>query len=816
MRSSRQSQLMQTYSAMSNLLMGRKMINVKERFSLFSWTSAIFTLCIACFTLTLGASGSRDILDISSSNGNSTGLESDAKALLAMKAALIDNSGVLESWNISSGTPCVGRWVGVKCENGRIIGLHLPGKGLRGTLAAEIGQLTSLRHLSIHNNAITGTIPSSISALGNLRGLFLFHNRLTGNVPYSLSPVLQVLDLSHNLLSGAIPASLASSTILRRINLSYNNLSLSLPDEFSSLARLQSIIISHNQLTGSIPYLFGLLNLETLDLSHNLLTGPFPALKRGSRGTSSITALSRVSSKPSGSSLVVLNLSYNALSGTLPSQVGELTSLLVLDLSRNEFTGAIPSDLGNIADVSALDISYNNFTGELPSSLSSLTNLTQFNCSFNNLTGPVPKFSHTFEASSFVGNKGLCGFSSDSLCGSSSHATSPAAGPEDSFPKAEFSGHGERKKRFSALAIVSIVIGIVVVLFLVSCLCSLMFVYCCRKSDKGTGKAASPGEKEKDFGGEKSDGAKKEEGVGGKLVHFEGSLGFSADDLLCATAEVVGKSTYGTVYKATIDNGSQVAVKRLREGIVKSQYDFEVEVAALGAIRHPNLLALRAYYWGPKNEKLLIFDFMQGGSLAAFIHARGPETPLTWQMRMNIAVGAARGLVYLHEEQKMVHGNLTSSNILIDAHQNAKLSDFGLYKLMTQAANLNVIATAGALGYRAPELTKLRNATNKSDVYSFGIVLLELLTGKAPGEAPSPEPGFQRNLDLPEWVSSIVNHQWTQEVFDVELMKGTPGDEELIDTLQLAMACVKLPPVDRPEMVQVLQQLEQINPDLRR
>lgn len=108
--------------------------------------------------------------------------------------------------------------------------------------------------------------------------------------------------------------------------------------------------------------------------------------------------------------------------------------------------------------------------------------------------------------------------------------------------------------------------------------------------------------------------------TGGKLVHFDGPLVFSADDLLCATAEIMGKSTYGTVYKATMEDGIQVAVKRLREKITKGQREFEVEVNALGKIRHPNLLALRAYYLGPKGEKLLVFDYMPKGSLATFLH----------------------------------------------------------------------------------------------------------------------------------------------------------------------------------------------------
>lgn len=190
------------------------------------------------------------------------------------------------------------------------------------------------------------------------------------------------------------------------------------------------------------------------------------------------------------------------------------------------------------------------------------------------------------------------------------------------------------------------------------------------------------------------------------------------------------------------------------------------------------------------------------------IAARGPETPLNWHTRLNIAAGAAHGLAHLHNNERIVHGNLTSSNILLDSRMNAKLSDFGLSRLMTTAANANVIATASALGYRAPELTKLRKATTKSDVYSFGIVLLELLTGKSPGETASTDQ--TAGMDLPEWVASIVKEEWTNEIFDLELMKGAaPSEDELINTLQLAMNCVTPSAGSRPTIEEVTRQLEE-------
>lgn len=175
---------------------------------------------------------------------------------------------------------------------------------------------------------------------------------------------------------------------------------------------------------------------------------------------------------------------------------------------------------------------------------------------------------------------------------------------------------------------------------------------------------------------------------------------------------------------------------------------------------------------------------------------------------MNIAIGVARGLHHLHTDVNMVHGNLTSSNILLDAEGSPKIADYGLSRLMSAAANSNAIATAGALGYRAPELSKLKKASAKTDVYSLGVVLLELLTGKPAGETTN-------GLDLPQWVASVVKEEWTNEVFDLELMRepAETGDE-LVNTLKLALHCVDPLPAARPDVHEVLRQLEEIKPEL--
>ncbi|XLS74360.1 hypothetical protein HN51_031225, partial [Arachis hypogaea] len=188
-----------------------------------------------------------------------------------------------------------------------------------------------------------------------------------------------------------------------------------------------------------------------------------------------------------------------------------------------------------------------------------------------------------------------------------------------------------------------------------------------------------------------------------------------------------------------------------------------------------------------------------------------PETYIDWPTRMKIAQGIARGLFYLHSKANIIHGNLTSSNVLLDENTDAKIADFGLSRLMTAAANSNVIATAAALGYRAPELSKLKKANTKSDIYSYGVILLEILTGKSPGET-------RNGLDLPQWVASIVKEEWTNEVFDSDLMRDKASsstvNDELLNTLKLALHCVDPTPSPRPEAHQILQQLEEIRPEL--
>lgn len=175
---------------------------------------------------------------------------------------------------------------------------------------------------------------------------------------------------------------------------------------------------------------------------------------------------------------------------------------------------------------------------------------------------------------------------------------------------------------------------------------------------------------------------------------------------------------------------------------------------------------------------------------------------MNWETRSAIALGAARGITYLHAQGPAVsHGNIKSSNILLTASYESRVSDFGLAQLVGPNATPTRVD-----GYRAPEVTDIRKVSQKADVYSFGVLLLELLTGKAPTHALLNDEG----VDLPRWVQSVVREEWTSEVFDLELLRYQNVEDDMVQLLQLAIDCCAQYPDKRPAMVDVANQIEEL------
>ncbi|EEC74787.1 hypothetical protein OsI_10572 [Oryza sativa Indica Group] len=293
---------------------------------------------------------------------------------------------------------------------------------------------------------------------------------------------------------------------------------------------------------------------------------------------------------------------------------------------------------------------------------------------------------------------------------------------------------------------------------------------------------------------------------GSKKLIFFGPMAaappFDLEDLLRASAEVLGKGAFGTAYKAVMESGSAVAVKRLKD-VDLPEPEFRERIAAIGAVQHELVVPLRAYYFS-KDEKLLVYDYMSMGSLSALLHGNraSGRTPLDWETRSAIALAAARGVAHIHSTGPTAsHGNIKSSNVLLTKNYEARVSDHGLPTLVGPSFSPTRVS-----GYRAPEVTDIRRVSQKADVYSFGVLLLELLTGKAPTHAVVNEEG----LDLPRWVQSVVREEWTAEVFDQELLRYQNVEEEMVQLLQLAIDCSAQHPDRRPSMSEVAARIDEI------
>ncbi|KAL1568415.1 non-specific serine/threonine protein kinase [Salvia divinorum] len=527
----------------------------------------------------------------------------------------------------------------------------------------------------------------------------------------------------------------------------------SLPRSLSSLTQLRVLSLKQNGFSGQIPDLSNLTTLKLLFLSHNRFSGPFP---------SPLTSLP---------GLYRLDLSYNNFSGSIPASVNGLTRLLTLRLDGNGFSGSLPGLV--------------------------ILNLHDFNVSGNRLTGRIPDALSAYQPSSFSNNRALCGPPLEKCASPKTTVSSSPTG----MPAEIKTGDTQRGK-FGSLAIIGIIIGDVLVLGLVSMLLYCYFWRNCA-NELDTSPSGKSSERINYLSSPYRYPNPNPANERGRIVFFEGARRFELEDLLRASAEMLGKGGLGTAYKAVLDDGNVVAVKRLKDLVATGKKEFEQQMEVLGKLKHPNLVELKAYYFA-KDEKLLVYDYMPKGNLFWLLHGnRGPgRRPVDWATRLKMAAGAARGLAFIHSTCKslrLVHGNVKSTNILIDSDGNARVSDTGLAALSGHPK---------ATGYRPSEASDGRKLTQKCDVYAFGVLLLELLTGKCPAMVESGgSPGVS---DLPRWVQSVVREEWTAEVFDLELMRYKDIEEEMVGLLQIGLACAQASPEHRPKMGFVVKMIDEL------
>nr|XP_043615140.1 probable serine/threonine-protein kinase At1g01540 [Erigeron canadensis] len=268
---------------------------------------------------------------------------------------------------------------------------------------------------------------------------------------------------------------------------------------------------------------------------------------------------------------------------------------------------------------------------------------------------------------------------------------------------------------------------------------------------------------------------------------------------------VIGEGGYGIVYSGVLTDNTMVAVKNLLNNRGQAEREFKVEVEAIGRVRHKNLVRLLGYC-AEGAQRILVYEYVNNGNLEQWLHGDvGPTSPLTWEIRMNIILGTAKGLTYLHEglEPKVVHRDIKSSNILLNRQWHPKVSDFGLAKLLGSEKSYVTTRVMGTFGYVAPEYASTGMLNERSDVYSFGILIMEIISGRNPVDYSRPPD----EVNLVDWLKAMVTNRTAEGVLDPKLPER-PSSRALKRALLVALRCVDPSAQKRPKMGHVIHMLE--------
>lgn len=299
---------------------------------------------------------------------------------------------------------------------------------------------------------------------------------------------------------------------------------------------------------------------------------------------------------------------------------------------------------------------------------------------------------------------------------------------------------------------------------------------------------------------------------------FRRDVQISVEEIEKATSNfspdlIIGRGSFGVVYKARLSSGIVVAIKKLSPDSFQGVRKFQAEVETLGKLRHRNIVQILASL-ASDSQRFLVYEFTEKQSLDLWLHhdsSRNVAVPsLSWETRVKIIRGVANGLHYLHElENPIVHRNINSSNILLDSEFEAHIADFGLAR-MSKSSHLSS-QCAGSVGYMPPEYRNGMTVLNvKMDVYSFGVLMLETATGRRP-ELPVKLRG-KKELELVVWAKKMVNENREIEMVNPKIMsEGGVSEASVKQYFEIACLCCKELQRDRPAMAKVVDLLDRVS-----
>lgn len=716
---------------------------------------------------------------------------------------------------------------------GKLWRLEVYNNNLTGKFPPGFGALTNLTYLDTSTNRLEGDL-SELRSLTNLISLQLFENRLTGEIPPEFGEFKYLVNLSlyTNKLTGPIPQGLGSLADFDFIDASENQLTGPIPPDMCKRGKMKAVLLLQNKLTGSIPETYGnCLTLERFRVSDNKLTGTVPVRLWGLPKVEIIDlAMNNLEGSVTGEiknakMLGALNLAFNKFSDELPEEIGDVEALTKVEVNDNRFTGRIPSSIGKLKGLSSLKMQSNGFSGSIPDSIGSCSALSDLNMAGNSLSGEIPHTLGslpTLNALNFSDNKlsgripeslsslrlSLLDLSNNRLSGRVPLSLSSYHGSFNGNPglcsmtikSLNRCVNSPGSRRDTHIFVLCIVFGSLILLASLVC-----FLYL-KKSEK------------------KEMRTLRRESWSIKSFR---KMSFTEDDIIDSIKEenLIGRGGCGDVYRVVLSDGKELAVKHIRsssnteknfsstlpiltekEGRSK---EFETEVQTLSSIRHLNVVKLYCSITSD-DSSLLVYEYMPNGSLYDMLHSSCKKSNLGWETRYDIALGASKGLEYLHHgyERPVIHRDVKSSNILLDESFKPRIADFGLAKIL-QTNNNGLDSThvvAGTYGYIAPEYGYSSKVNEKCDVYSFGVVLMELVTGKKPIEAE-----FGESKDIVDWVSNnLKSKESVMEIVDKKI--GEMYREDAIKLLRVAILCTARQPGLRPTMRSVVHMIEDAEP----
>nr|AAB82755.1 receptor kinase-like protein [Oryza longistaminata] len=663
--------------------------------------------------------------------------------------------------------------------------VELAGCKFGGVLPDSVSNLSSsLVSLSIRDNKISGSLPRDIGNLVNLQYLSLANNSLTGSLPSSFSKLknLRRLTVDNNRLIGSLPLTIGNLTQLTNMEVQFNAFGGTIPSTLGNLTKLFQINLGHNNFIGQIPIeIFSIPALsEILDVSHNNLEGSIPK---------EIGKLKNI---------VEFHADSNKLSGEIPSTIGECQLLQHLFLQNNFLNGSIPIALTQLKGLDTLDLSGNNLSGQIPMSLGDMTLLHSLNLSFNSFHGEVPTNGVFANASEIYiqGNAHICG-----------------GIPELHLPTCSLKSRKKRKHQILLLVVVICLVSTLAVFSL------LYMLLTCHKRRKKEVPATTSMQ-------------------GHPMITYKQLVkatdGFSSSHLL-------GSGSFGSVYKGEFDSQdgeitSLVAVKVLKLETPKALKSFTAECETLRNTRHRNLVKIVTICSSIDNRgndfKAIVYDFMPNGSLEDWLH---PETNdqaeqrhLTLHQRVTILLDVACALEHLHFHgpEPIVHCDIKSSNVLLDADMVAHVGDFGLARILVEGSSLMQQSTSsmgirGTIGYAAPEYGVGNTASTHGDIYSYGILVLETVTGMRPADSTFRtglslrqyvEPGLHgRLMDVVDRKLGLDSEKWLQAR---DVSPRSSITECLVSLLRLGLSCSQELPSSRTQAGDVINELRAIKESL--